>query len=124
MLVSTDILSIGHWRWYSSKQATETDEQFDTRWENYFNREDIDTWELRTGLNELCGHDLVPEPKIVVAMLKAARRLNDLPMAIRILEAVREKAAGSMEVYNYVMDAVRPTVEELGIFTPAELGLE
>lgn len=65
----------------------------------------------------------MPEPKIIVAMLRAARRLNDVAMAIRILEAVKEKAAGNREVYSYVINAVKPTLEELGLDTPEELGL-
>lgn len=42
----------------------------------------------------MIGYDLVPEPKILEAALRACRRLNDLASAIRILEAVkvREKA--------------------------------
>lgn len=43
----------------------------------YF-RGDIDGWELRKGLNELYGYDLVPEPKIVSAALKACRRYGNL----------------------------------------------
>lgn len=47
------------------------------------------------GMNTLIGYDLVPEPKILEAALRACRRLNDLASAIRILEAVkvREKPA-------------------------------
>ncbi len=43
----------------------------------------------------MIGYDLVPEPKILEAALRACRRLNDLASAIRILEAVkvREKMA-------------------------------
>ncbi len=110
------------WRWYSSKPQ-ESDEEFDARWENYFNQEDIDSWDLRRGLNDIYGHDLVPDPKIVTAMLKAARRLNDVAMAVRILESVKAKAAGDSAVYSYVMDAVKPTLEELGLNTPEELGI-
>lgn len=110
------------WRMYSSKKV-ESDEEFDSRWEAYFNREDIDIWELKKGVNDLYGHDLVPEPRIVRAMLKAARRLDDIAMAIRILEAVKEKAAGSEEIYSYIINEVRPTLEELGLNTPEELGL-
>ncbi len=46
-------------------------------------------------MNTLIGYDLVPEPKILEAALRACRRLNDLASAIRILEAVkvREKMA-------------------------------
>ena len=40
-------------------------------------RGDIDGWELRKGLNELYGYDLVPEPKIVSAALKACRRYSN-----------------------------------------------
>lgn len=110
------------WRTYSSSSA-ETDEEFDARWEAYFNRKDIDGWELRTGLNELYGHDLVPEPKIVAAMIRAARRLNDVALAIRILEAVKEKAAGSQEIYSHIIREIRPVLDELGLETPEELGL-
>ena len=112
-----------HRRSYASKKIEETDEEFDARWESYFNRDSIDTWELRKGLNDLYGYDLVPEPKIVVAMLKAARRLNDVPMAVRILEAVKEKAAGDKRIYTYIVGAVKPTLDELGLNTPEELGL-
>ena len=65
----------------------------------------------------------MPEPRIVVAMLKAAKRLNDVPMAVRILEAVKEKAAGDQRIYTYIIGAVKPTLEELGLNTPEELGL-
>lgn len=42
-----------------------------------------------SGMNTLIGYDLVPEPKILEAALKACRRLDDLASAIRILEAVK-----------------------------------
>lgn len=109
-------------RRYSSKKE-ESDEEFDARWEAYFNRDDIDAWELRKGLNDLYGYDVVPQPKIVVAMLKAARRLNDVALAVRILESVKEKAAGDQKVYSFVMEGVKPTLEELGLETPEKLGI-
>lgn len=56
-------------------------------------------------------------------MLRAARRLNDVAMAIRILEAVKEKAAGNQRIYSYIIDEIKPTMEELGITTPEDLGL-
>ena len=109
-------------RRYSSKKE-ESDEEFDARWEAYFNRDDIDAWELRKGLNDLYGYDVVPQPKIVVAMLKAARRLEDVALAVRILESVKEKAAGDQKVYSFVMEGVKPTLEELGLETPEKLGI-
>merc|ERR1712071_329490 len=80
-------------RWSSSKPK-ESDEAFDARWEAYFNRSDIDGWELRKGMNELYGHDLVPEPKIVIAALKACRRIDEYAMTVRVFEMVRDKACG------------------------------
>jgi cytochrome c oxidase subunit 5a len=102
----------------------ETEEQFDNRFEAWFNNEDIDEWELKQGLNVLYGHDVVPQPRIVAAMLRASRRLNDIAMSIRILEAVNEKGAHNSEVYNYIIENVRPVLDELGISTPEELGLD
>lgn len=40
-------------------------------------------------MNTLIGYDLVPEPKILEAALRACRRLDDMASAIRILEAVK-----------------------------------
>ena len=109
-------------RWSSSKPK-ESDEAFDARWEAYFNREEIDGWELRKGMNELYGHDLVPEPKIVIAALKACRRLDDFAMSVRIIEMIRDKACGDKEIYNYILQQCRGTIDELGLSTPEELGI-
>uniref|UniRef100_A0A3P8P0G7 Cytochrome c oxidase subunit 5A, mitochondrial n=1 Tax=Astatotilapia calliptera TaxID=8154 RepID=A0A3P8P0G7_ASTCA len=102
----------------------ETDEEFDARWVTYFNKPDIDAWELRKGMNTLIGYDLVPEPKILEAALRACRRLNDLASAIRILEAVKDKAGPHKDIYPYVIQELRPTLNELGISTPEELGID
>lgn len=100
-------------------------------------------------MNTLVGYDLVPEPKIVEAALRACRRLNDLAIAIRILEAVKvsharvlsrmfpagtfflkscrssqEKAGPHKEIYPYVIQELKPTLDELGISTPEELGID
>ncbi|PFX22676.1 cytochrome c oxidase subunit 5A, mitochondrial-like [Stylophora pistillata] len=106
-----------------SSKPKESDEAFDNRWHAYFSRPDLDAWELRKGLNEIYGHDLVPEPRIIIAMLHACRRLNDFPMTVRILEAVNDKGAGNSEIYNYILSEIKPTMEELGLSTPEELGL-
>jgi len=109
-------------RWSSSKPK-ESDDAFDARWEAYFNRAEIDGWELRKGMNELYGYDLVPEPKIVIAALKACRRLDDYAMTVRVLEMIRDKACGDKEIYNYILQQCRSTIDELGISTPEELGI-
>jgi len=73
-------------RW---SHVQETDAEFDIRYERFFNRPDIDGWEIRKAVNDLQGYDLVPEPKIVIAALKACRRVNDYALAVRFLEAVK-----------------------------------
>lgn len=75
-------------------------------------------------MNTLIGYDLVPEPKILEAALKACRRLDDMASAIRILEAVKDKAGSHKEIYPYVIQELRPTLDELGISTPEELGID
>jgi cytochrome c oxidase subunit 5a len=55
-------------------------------------------------MNDLSGMDLVPEPKIISAALKACRRVNDFSLAVRYLEAVKEKCGPKVnEIYPYVL---------------------
>uniref|UniRef100_G1MTQ8 Cytochrome c oxidase subunit 5A, mitochondrial n=1 Tax=Meleagris gallopavo TaxID=9103 RepID=G1MTQ8_MELGA len=115
--------AVQHARCYSHG-SQESDEEFDARWVTYFNKPDIDAWELRKGVNTLVGYDLVPEPKIIDAALRACRRLNDFASAVRILEVVKDKAGPHKEIYPYVIQELRPTLSELGISTPEELGLD
>lgn len=103
----------------------ETPEEFDARFERFFNRPDIDGWEIRKGLTDLHGHDLVPEPTIIAAALRACRRVNDLALAIRILEAIRDKCGGLREtIWPYVVQELTPTCEELGIPFPEDIGYD
>lgn len=44
----------------------------------------IDFWQRN--LNNAFAYDLVPSPGVVTAALKAARRVNDYPTAVRIFE--------------------------------------
>ena len=111
-------------RWKSTHEH-ETDAEFDKRYENYFNRPDIDSWEVRKAMNDLQGHDLVPEPKIVIAAMKACRRLNDYALAVRYLEAIKEKCGPKVnEIWPYMLKEVGPTLKELGILTPEEMGYD
>lgn len=40
-------------------------------------------------LNNAFAYDLVPSPGVITAALKAARRVNDYPTAVRIFEGRR-----------------------------------
>lgn len=76
-------------------------------------------------MNDICGMDLVPEPKIINAALKACRRVNDYALAVRFVEAVKEKCGPkSSEIYPYIIQEIRPTLSELGIDTPEQLGYD
>ena len=81
-------------------------EEFDQGWIDYFSNESLDDWELRRGINILYGQDAIPDPKIVVAVLRAARRQNDVATAIRFLEAVNEKTAGNRKIYSYILQVI------------------
>ncbi|KAI3389727.1 hypothetical protein SNEBB_008139 [Seison nebaliae] len=101
------------------------DSAFDQKWENYFNKETIDSWELRQGINEMQGTDVIPEPKIVSAVLKACRRNNDHSLAVRYLEALKYKCADDVKtVYPWLIQEITPTLKQLGISTPDELGYD
>merc|ERR1719175_296033 len=98
--------------------------RFYSRWVTYFSKPDIDAWELRKGWNTLIGYDLVPEAKILDSVLRACRRLDDLASAIRILEAVKDKTGHHKDIYPYLLQELQPTLAELGISTPEELGMD
>merc|ERR1712113_1323642 len=110
-------------RWMSS--TAETDAEFDARYEAYFNRKDIDGWEIRKGMADLGAMDLVPEPTIVASALRACRRVNDYALTTRILEIVKVKCgAKEAEIWPYMLQELKPTLDELGIATPAEMGYD
>lgn len=107
-----------------SHHNTETDEEFDCRYEAYFNRQDIDGWELRKAMNDLAGMDLIPEPKIIIAALRACRRVNDFALTVRWLETIKLKSQVDKAIYPYILQEIRPTLDELGINTPEEMGYD
>ncbi len=41
---------------------------------------------MQRNLNNAFAYDLVPAPSVLAAALKAARRVNDFPTAVRIFE--------------------------------------
>ena len=57
-------------------------------------------------LNNSFAYDLVPSPSVIVAALKAARRVNDYPTAVRIFEG----AFGSWEPVLLARGWMQPIV--------------
>lgn len=55
------------------------------RYENEFNSVQ-DVFELQRNLNNAFAYDLVPSPAVITAALRAARRVNDYPTAVRVFE--------------------------------------
>ena len=49
-----------------------------------------DVFELQRNLNNAFAYDLVPSPSVITAALRAARRVNDYPTAVRIFEGMPE----------------------------------
>jgi cytochrome c oxidase subunit 5a len=41
---------------------------------------------VQRNLNNAFAYDLVPSPAVITAALRAARRVNDFPTAVRIFE--------------------------------------
>ncbi|VDD95448.1 unnamed protein product [Enterobius vermicularis] len=102
-------------------------EKFDKYFIDFFNRPEIDGWEIRQGLTELNHYDLVPEPEVVKAALQACRRVNDFALCVRLLEGVKIKCGWKKNrelVYGYIVKELEPFLKELGISTPEELGFD
>jgi cytochrome c oxidase subunit 5a len=54
-------------------------------------------------MNNLIGMDLVPDPKIISAALRACRRVNDYALTTRFLEAVKFRCQVNKELYPYII---------------------
>merc|ERR1712226_1282931 len=108
-----------------SSKKEETDAEFDARFEAYFNRADIDGWEIRKAMHDLSGIDMVPEPTIVAAALRACRRVNDYALTTRFLEVVKYKGdVVDKNIWPYMVQELRPTLDELGVLLPEEMGYD
>ncbi|XP_067645156.1 cytochrome c oxidase subunit 5A, mitochondrial-like [Eurosta solidaginis] len=122
MGLSGRIATVGSVR---ASHGEESEEVFNKRYEDYFNRKDIDGWEIRKGMNDLMGMDLVPEPKIIEAAIRACRRVNDIALAIRWLEVCKNKCGDEVAtIYPYLLENIRPTLQELGVPTLEELNYD
>jgi len=52
----------------------------------------VANWVVQRNLNNAFAYDLVPSPSVLVAALKAARRVNDFPTAVRIFEGANQSS--------------------------------
>ncbi|ETS77029.1 Cytochrome c oxidase subunit 6 [Pestalotiopsis fici W106-1] len=103
----------------SDPHAEETFEEFTARYEKEFEAVQ-DVFELQRNLNNAFAYDLVPSPSVVVAALKAARRVNDFPTAVRIFEGIKAKVENKGQYEQYLAE-LKPLREELGILLKEDL---
>ncbi|MCJ1286034.1 Cytochrome c oxidase subunit 6 [Xylographa opegraphella] len=73
-----------------------------------------DVFELQRNLNNAFAYDLVPSPSVIIAALKAARRVNDFPTAVRIFEGIKAKVENKGQYDEYLRD-LKSIREELGV---------
>ncbi|KFY16921.1 hypothetical protein V492_01016 [Pseudogymnoascus sp. VKM F-4246] len=91
----------------------ESFEEFTARYEKEFDTVQ-DVFELQRNLNNAFAYDLVPSPSVLIAALKAARRVNDYPTAVRVFEGIKAKVENKNQ-YEQYLEELRPIREELGV---------
>ena len=97
----------------SDQHAEETFEEFTARYEKEFDKVN-DVFELQRNLNNCFAYDLVPSPSVISAAVRAARRVNDFPSAVRVFEGVKFKVENKGQYTEYLQE-LEPLREELGI---------
>ncbi|KAI0472097.1 cytochrome c oxidase polypeptide VI [Xylariaceae sp. FL0804] len=102
-----------------SNEPEETFEEFNDRFEKEFDGVH-DVFELQRNLNNVFAYDLVPSPAVVLAAVKAARRVNDYPTAVRVFEAVKAKVENNGQYQQY-LDELEPIRKEYSIMLMEEM---
>ncbi|KAJ4377590.1 Cytochrome c oxidase subunit 6 [Neocucurbitaria cava] len=97
----------------SDAHSEETFEEFTARYEKEFDKVN-DVFELQRNLNNCFAYDLVPSPSVITAALRAARRVNDFPSAVRVFEGIKFKVENKSQYAEY-LEELEPIREELGI---------
>lgn len=97
----------------------ESFEEFSDRYEKEFDGVQ-DVFELQRNLNNAFAYDLVPSPSVCTAALRAARRVNDFPTAVRIFEGIKSKVENK-EQYQQYLTELEPLRKELGVLLKEDL---
>jgi cytochrome c oxidase subunit 5a len=97
----------------------ESFEEFTARYEKEFDQVQ-DVFELQRNLNNAFAYDLVPSPSVLTAALRAARRVNDFPTAVRVFEGIKAKVENRGQ-YDQYLEELKPLREELGISLKEDL---
>ncbi|KAJ5664896.1 Cytochrome c oxidase subunit 6 [Penicillium maclennaniae] len=102
-----------------SGHEDETYEEFSSRFEKEFDGVQ-DVFELQRNLNNCFAYDLVPSIEVLSAALKAARRVNDFPTAVRVFEGIKAKVE-NQEQYKQYLQQLEGLRQELGVALREEL---
>jgi len=100
-----------------------TDQERIDQWVTYFEHPETDNWNIRVAYEEMMKEYCFLEPEVIRASLYAARRINNLPLAIRILELVKKKCKSDADAYLWTMQELTPTLDDLGLKTVEQYGL-
>ncbi|ODQ77226.1 hypothetical protein BABINDRAFT_163726 [Babjeviella inositovora NRRL Y-12698] len=82
--------------------------------------EAYDMFEVCRVINNAFSHDLVPSPAVCETALRAARRINEYAVAVRVFEMIEAKVENSAQ-YEAYLDELKDIREELGIELKADL---
>ncbi|KAF5860217.1 Cytochrome c oxidase subunit 6 [Aspergillus alliaceus] len=119
---------------FSARYASPTSKPLDhTNWERASNPDSRgclrfekefdgvqDVFELQRNLNNCFAYDLVPSVEVLSAALKAARRVNDFPTAVRVFEGIKAKVE-TQDQYKQYLEALEGLRQELGVALREEL---
>merc|ERR1712080_87578 len=91
-----------------SVATQDMDTHINERYIAYFNRADIDGWEVRKAMADLMTLDLVPHPSVIGAAMRACMRINEFSLTSKILEVLRVKC-GDKEatVWPYMIQELK-----------------
>ncbi|EPX75243.1 cytochrome c oxidase subunit VI [Schizosaccharomyces octosporus yFS286] len=109
--------SAGQVRFSSNHSASL--EEINTKYNDFFSTVQ-DQFELQRGLNNCFAYDIVPSSDVIEQAIRAARRVNDFPTAVRIFEGVKVKLPSKEQYAAYVKE-LKPVCEELGITLKEDL---
>lgn len=103
-------------RGVASVATQDIDTHTNQRYIAYFNRADIDGWEVRKAMADLMTMDLVPHPSVVGAALRACMRINEFSLSSKILEVIRVKCGDKeANIWPYMIQELKA----LGVSLPS-----
>ncbi|VDK70612.1 unnamed protein product [Litomosoides sigmodontis] len=103
--------------------ADEEDKRLDQHYLDIFNNPNTDGFLLRGAMQDLHELDMIPDPDVCNAVLRACRRVNDFALAIRFIESLKEKCF-LRRTHKWLLDKIKPTMDELGIPTLEEMNYD